>query len=72
VPAWAPVCVKGVPIAPSRFDQRAIRGDEFVPIGAVGPSSSWRNARTAKVCVSPCPETYFGTVDEWLTPSGPP
>jgi hypothetical protein len=42
-----------VPIAPSRFNQRAIRGDEFAPIGAVGSSSSWRNARTARVCVSP-------------------
>jgi hypothetical protein len=41
-----------VPIAPSRFDQRAIRGDEFVPIGAVGSSSSWRNARTVTACVS--------------------
>jgi hypothetical protein len=30
-----------VPIAPSRFQQRAVRGDEFVPIGAVGSSSSW-------------------------------
>jgi hypothetical protein len=59
-----------VPIAP--FDQRAFRGNEFVPIGAVGSSSSWRDARTAGGALRPCAETYLGTVDEWLTRSGPP
>jgi hypothetical protein len=62
----------GLPIAPSRFDQRAIRGDEFVPIAAVGSSRSWRNACTVRACISPCEEMYFGTVDEWLTLSRPP
>jgi hypothetical protein len=46
-----------------RFYQRAIRSEEFVPIGAVG------------VAATPVPRglrfvharNYFGTVDEWLT-----
>jgi hypothetical protein len=62
----------GLPIGRSRFDQRAIHGDEFVAIAAVGSSRSWRNARTVRACVSPCAEMYFSTVDEWLTPSRPP
>jgi hypothetical protein len=55
-------------IAPSRFNQRAIRGDEFVPIGAVEQLAQCPYRQGLRFAA----ETYFGTVDEWLTASGPP
>jgi hypothetical protein len=55
-----------------RLYQRAIRGDEFVPIVAGSPlSSSSRSARSAKMHVSSTiPGRYCGLVDEWLTAGG--